>query len=116
MPVPGDDRFAAASLAAVKEEAARFKAMAVGPGLGRVADTQKFVRTLLAEDVPLMLDADGLYALGDRPELLAGAQAPTVLTPHEGELARLLGLPADEVAARRLEWRAARAPSAATPP
>jgi NAD(P)H-hydrate epimerase len=103
VPVPGDDRFAAASLAAVKEEAARFRAMAVGPGLGRAADTQKFVRSLLAEDVPLLIDADGLYALGDKPELLAGRGAPTVLTPHEGELGRLLGLPAEEVAAGRLE-------------
>ena len=87
----------------MKEEAARFKAVALGPGLGRAADTQKFVRALLAEDVPLLIDADGLYALGDKPELLAGRSAPTVLTPHEGELGRLLGLPAEEVAAGRLE-------------
>jgi NAD(P)H-hydrate epimerase len=103
VPVPGDDRFAAASLAAVKKEAARFKAVALGPGLGRAADTQKFVQALLAADVPLLIDADGLYALGDKPELLAGRGAATVLTPHEGELGRLLSLPAEEVAAGRLE-------------
>jgi hydroxyethylthiazole kinase-like uncharacterized protein yjeF len=101
--VPGQDRFGAKSLAAVREEAARFRAVAVGPGLGRAADTQESVQALLGEDVPLLIDADGLYALGDKPELLAARRAPTVLTPHEGELGRLLGLPADEVAARRLE-------------
>ena len=66
-------------------------------------------------DAPLLLDADGLYALGDRPELLAERTAPTVLTPHEGELGRLLGH-----AGRRGRGRSARSapappPSAATP-
>jgi len=42
-------------------------------------------------DRPLLLDADGLYALGDELELLAGRAQPTVITPHEGELGRLIG-------------------------
>ena len=61
------------------------------------------MRELLGLDRPLLLDADGLYALGDRPELLAARTAPTVLTPHEGELGRLLGVPVADVAAGRLE-------------
>jgi ADP-dependent NAD(P)H-hydrate dehydratase / NAD(P)H-hydrate epimerase len=98
-----DGQFTLDARAALFDEAARLNAVAVGPGLGRADDAQLLVRELLGVDRPLLLDADGLYALGDKPEHLAGRQMPTVLTPHEGELGRLLGLPADEVAARRLE-------------
>jgi len=102
--VPGKDgQFTEAALEALTGEAARLKAVAVGPGLGRADGAKKLVRELISLDRPLLLDADGLYALGDKPELLAGRGQPTVLTPHEGELGRLMGLPAEEVAARRLE-------------
>ena len=102
--VPGaDGQFALAARSALFDQAARLKAVAVGPGLGRADEAQLLVRELLGLDRPLLLDADGLYALGDKPELLAARTLPTVLTPHEGELGRLLGLPADEVAAQRLE-------------
>jgi len=101
---PGaDGRFTLAARSALFDEAARLKAVAVGPGLGRADEAQLLVRELLALDRPLLLDADALYALGDKPELLAERTMPTVLTPHEGELGRLLGLPAEEVAAQRLE-------------
>jgi NAD(P)H-hydrate epimerase len=52
---------------------------------------------------PLVLDADGLYALVGHLDLLAGRTAPTVITPHEGEAARLLGLGADDVRRDREE-------------
>jgi len=96
-------QFTAAARSALFEQAAGLKAVAVGPGLGRGDEAQLLARELLGLDRPLLLDADGLYALGDRPELLADRKMPTVLTPHEGELGRLLGRPADEVAAQRLE-------------
>ena len=102
--VPGvDGQFSGAARAALFDEAARLNAVAVGPGLGRTEEAQQLVRELITLDRPLLVDADGLYALGDCPEALAGRKMPTVLTPHEGELGRLLGLPAEEVAARRLE-------------
>ena len=114
--VPGaDGQFTAAARGALLEQAAGLKAVALGPGLGRGDGAQLLVRELLGLDRPLLLDADGLYALGDRPELLAERKMPTVLTPHEGELGRLLGRPADEVAAQRLECvRAAAQRSGAT--
>lgn len=96
-------RFGARSRTALMDEAAGFAALVLGPGLGRADETVLVARELLALDKPLLLDADGLFALGDRPELLAGRTAPTVLTPHEGELGRLLSVPAGEVAARRLD-------------
>jgi ADP-dependent NAD(P)H-hydrate dehydratase / NAD(P)H-hydrate epimerase len=80
----------------VFEAAAKAKALAVGPGLGR--DEQALVRLLLTEvEVPAVVDADALFEL--EPDEWP---APRVLTPHEGELARLLGRESKEVAAHRL--------------
>jgi len=100
--VPGGDHLGAGSAAAIKGEMARLTAVAVGPGAGRAADTQTLLRQLCKENVPMLIDADGLYALGGKLPALAKRTAPTVLTPHEGELARLLGRAATEVAAHRL--------------
>jgi len=82
----------------------RFRALVVGPGLGRHPATVAAVRRLVAEaPVPLVLDADGLNALDGDVELLAGRPAATVVTPHAGEYARLAGEPVgdDRVAAAR---------------
>src|SRR5438477_1308153 len=80
----------------VDEAVARADAVALGPGLGR--DNKELVRRLLAEvALPTVVDADALFELepGDWP-------APRVLTPHEGELGRLLGRDSKEIAAHRL--------------
>ncbi len=64
----------------------------IGPGLGRSRWVQRAVHRLLGElDVPVVLDADGLNALAGRLDLLDCRSAVTVLTPHEGEFARLSG-------------------------
>jgi ADP-dependent NAD(P)H-hydrate dehydratase / NAD(P)H-hydrate epimerase len=83
-------------LAQVAESARRASALAVGPGLGRAHI--EVVRELLATDLPAVLDADALFELEP-----SHRSAPTVLTPHEGELARLLGEDSSWVAAHRLE-------------
>jgi NAD(P)H-hydrate epimerase len=78
------------------EAAERAKAFAVGPGLGR--DRKELVRSLLAElHVPAVVDADALYELEPSPR-----SSPTVLTPHEGELGRLIDEDSRWVAAHRL--------------
>jgi NAD(P)H-hydrate epimerase len=114
--VPGEDgAFSPEARSAVFEEAEGLRAVALGPGLGRTDGARLLARELLTVDRPLVVDADGLHALDDRLELLAERTQPTVLTPHEGELGRLLGRPADEVAAQRLECaRSAAQRSAAT--
>ena len=88
----------------------RFRALIVGPGLGRAASTVTAVRRLVAEaHVPLVLDADGLNALDGDVELLARRPAATVVTPHAGEYARLAGEKVGDdrvTAARRLAERA----------
>jgi hydroxyethylthiazole kinase-like uncharacterized protein yjeF len=65
----------------------RNRAILVGPGLGRDAAALERLVTALADSVPAVIDADGLAILGAR--LLAGREAETIATPHEGELATL---------------------------
>jgi len=101
--VPGEDGlYSPASRAALAAEAEGLRAVVLGPGMGRNDGARLLVRELLALPRPLLLDADALFALGDDLAALADRRAPTVLTPHEGELGRLLGRPAAEVAAQRL--------------
>jgi NAD(P)H-hydrate epimerase len=78
--------------------AERAGAVALGPGLGRTAGTKQLVRRLLDElDRAVVVDADGLWELES-----VERRAPTVLTPHAGELARLLGRGSAWVSAHRL--------------
>lgn len=80
-------------------------ALVVGPGLGRGADAEALARALAQRaPVPLVLDADGLNAHAGRLDELAARSGPTILTPHEGELGRLLELDAAEVRAHRLRF------------
>jgi NAD(P)H-hydrate epimerase len=77
--------------------------VALGPGLGRAQSAQDFAREVARRvETPLLVDADGLNAHAGRLELLRERSAPTVLTPHEGELGRLLERPSSEIAAHRL--------------
>jgi ADP-dependent NAD(P)H-hydrate dehydratase / NAD(P)H-hydrate epimerase len=77
----------------------RHGALAVGPGLGRGEERRALVRRLLQDtDLPAVVDADGLYGLEPFER-----SAPTVLTPHSGELGRLLGRESEWVDAHRLE-------------
>lgn len=83
----------------IAEFATKADAVALGPGLGRGPQPKEVVLRLLAElDRPVVIDADALFELEPFER-----SAPTVLTPHEGELARLLGKESSWVAAHRLE-------------
>lgn len=84
---------------ALRADVLRSNALALGPGLGRTREAQALVRSLLAEvDLPAVVDADALFELEPFQR-----DAPTVLTPHAGELARLLGVDAAWIAEHRLE-------------
>jgi len=68
-------------------------ALALGPGISTHPETVELVQQLLPQlPVPAVIDADGLTALAQKTEVLAGAKVPLVLTPHYGEMARLLQL------------------------
>lgn len=91
-------------------------AIAIGPGLSTHQETQQFIHALVASsELPMVLDADGLNAFAGFADRLNDRKSPALaLTPHPGEMARLLGCTVAEVQARRLEtaldaasrWRA----------
>ncbi|MBV9807119.1 MAG: NAD(P)H-hydrate dehydratase [Solirubrobacterales bacterium] len=88
----------------VLERVERADALVLGPGLGRTPGALEFARQLAHDArLPLLLDADGLNAHAGSLDWLAEREAPTVLTPHAGELARLLDTDSASVGARRLE-------------
>ena len=73
--------------------------------LGNQPEAQKLVEYLLAHSkAPMVIDADGLNAIAAEPEMLSKAQAPLVLTPHPGEMARLLKTTVQDVQRHRLEY------------
>jgi NAD(P)H-hydrate epimerase len=77
--------------------------VALGPGLGTHPETQQFVRAVLRDSpIPIILDADGLNAFAGRAEDLCDRKAPLAVTPHPGEMARLLGCTTAQVQADRL--------------
>jgi hydroxyethylthiazole kinase-like uncharacterized protein yjeF len=90
--------------------------LALGPGLSMQHETQEFIRLVVGKtELPTILDADGLNAYAGMADTLNERQsAAMVLTPHPGEMARLLGITVKEVQARRLDvaleaagrWRA----------
>ena len=99
LPEDGTGKLLPRSLDGILEAAERADAVAIGPGLGRSDGTVELVRLLLEQlDKPLVLDADALWEL----EPFARS-APTVLTPHSGELSRLLAMDARELDAHRLD-------------
>jgi hydroxyethylthiazole kinase-like uncharacterized protein yjeF len=106
MTVPVDDEDGAmteAASGAVLTRAGRGDALVLGPGLGRTDGAMALARSVAsAAEVPLLLDADGLNAHAGLLPSLAGRSAATVLTPHAGELARLLESESAAVGARRL--------------
>jgi len=100
LPCPEDDgKISPRAIEPIAEFAAKAGSLALGPGLGRGDGPREVVRRLLEElDRPAVVDADALHALEP-----FSRSAPTVLTPHEGELARLLGVQSSWVAAHRIE-------------
>jgi NAD(P)H-hydrate epimerase len=89
---------------AVIEVTGRGGALVLGPGIGREDEALEFARQVASRaEVALVLDADGLNAHAEALESLAARGAPTIITPHAGELARLLGTDSDAVGAHRLE-------------
>ena len=94
-------------LSAVKDSLARAGCSGARPGLGRNPQSVCFARELAHEaSLALVLDADGLNAHAGSLAGLAAREAPTVLTPHAGELARLLGLDSEQVRGSGLHTRA----------
>jgi NAD(P)H-hydrate epimerase len=82
----------------------RAACVVLGSGMGREQGTQRLIGELTERiEAPLVIDADGLNAHAGRIERLAERKAPFVLTPHEGEMGRLLDRDSEEIKAKRVE-------------
>ena len=83
--------------------AANVDMVVIGPGLSLQEETVRLVKELTAEiKVPLLIDGDGLTAVADNPEILRSRKAPTILTPHLGEMARLSGKSVAEISGNKI--------------
>jgi len=103
--LPSEDgrHFDVRSLPMLISRAAQMDAIAIGPGIGRAPGTQQFVRKAVEElELPMVIDADALNALGGHLDVLHGRKAPTVLTPHPGEMSRLIGQSTQQIQENRI--------------
>lgn len=91
LPSTPEGTVAPGALETLKPYLERADALAVGPGMGRVDATVEFIRGLVTTaQVPVVVDADGINAFAGHADLLAGVEVPAVITPHSGELGRLV--------------------------
>lgn len=105
VPLPENKRgrLQADALPVLREKWRSCHALAVGPGMTRDEEALPVLAGILREcDLPVVLDADALNLLANQPELMRERTSPTVLTPHPGEAARLLGCTPDDVQADRV--------------
>jgi NAD(P)H-hydrate epimerase len=85
----------------------RSNALVIGPGLGTHEETAQLVQQLVQRvEIPMVIDADGLNVLAHDVSFLKKAKAPIILTPHPGEMGRLIGQSSEEVQSHR--WEVAR--------
>ncbi|MBC7324520.1 MAG: NAD(P)H-hydrate dehydratase, partial [Moorella sp. (in: Bacteria)] len=102
---PGDGTIACEALPVVLERAGAGDVVAAGPGLSTGAGAEAVVRGLVEKSpVPVVIDADGINCLARDPSVLKAAKSPVVLTPHPGEMARLMGRSIKEIQADRPGW------------
>jgi len=90
------------------DRAGRVQAWTIGPGIGTGDTAHALLAAVLASDVPVLIDADGLTVLAAHRDLLP-RHGPTLITPHAGELARLLKADRSDIEARRLHYAKAAA-------
>ncbi len=104
MPFPLSDdengRISLEALPAVLDRLSNSDVCILGCGLSRTPELEKLTRAIICTgSKPMVIDADGLYALGNNPDTIKNAAAPLIITPHEGEFVRLGGvLTGDRVA------------------
>lgn len=90
LPDDGSGHFSEKATPEIIEKMARADAILLGSGCGNPEGLRPLIRAILAEQkVPVILDADGINALSGHMDILQGRQAPVILTPHDGEFARI---------------------------
>lgn len=103
LPETGRKTLGPEALEPIRQMVSGADVLAIGPGLSQDESTVELVQNLLPQiSVPMVIDADALNALAKKPDLIKQLQGPAVLTPHPGELARLLGVSIAEIQENRL--------------
>ena len=98
----GKGYFSTSGFADIMKYSAAVDAVAIGPGLSRQPETKEFVRKLImALEKPIILDADGINAVSDDPHVLKRAKKDIIITPHPGEMARLIHKETEYIQANR---------------
>ncbi len=106
IPVPhtSDGSIALDSYYGLMEKMDTIDVVAIGPGMGQQRETQKLVRKVVKDaKAPLLIDADGINALVGNLSLLKKRSMPTIVTPHPGEMARLIDMGAAEIESNKIE-------------
>lgn len=107
-PLPDESgKLSEAAIAEILERLPKMDAVLIGPGLGQSEGTCAVVKAVLEHAAcPVVLDADGINVIAAHKDVLRGRTAPTILTPHDGEFARLEGIIFDDrsAAAEGMAW------------
>ncbi len=104
LPQTGDGSLSLAVLLQIQKNLEWADVLVVGPGLSKSQETAQLVAKILrSHDGTIVVDADGLNALADQPDILRDTHAEVILTPHHGEFSRLTGFSAEEIAKDRIE-------------
>ncbi len=112
LPATPEGTVAGDAMTALAPYLERADAVAIGPGMGRNAETDRFIREFVERcQKPVVVDADAITAFAGQSGLLAGLHAPAVITPHTGELKRLVGEEVPALPPERVDKTAALAAS-----
>lgn len=102
LPETSEKTFSFKAFKTIEHFHTKSQAIALGPGMGTHPDTQKLIRKIIAaSDVPLVIDADAIHSLAGNLNILKKTSTPKILTPHPGEMARLLNIPKSEIEKHR---------------
>lgn len=102
LPATKNDSFSSEAVAPALTVAQNKQCVVLGPGISTHEDTLKFVLEFVRQcRAPILIDADGLNTISINPGVISTAQAPVVVTPHPGEMARLAGISVEHVQRNR---------------
>lgn len=106
MTLPVEDRgkgyFLANAFSKIKNFSKKADAIAIGPGLSQKFEVKKLVKRFIRNlKLPIILDADGINCIADRPDILKKAKNPLIITPHPGEMSRLIHKKVDSIQKNR---------------
>lgn len=99
-----EGHFSKLAVSQLKEILKLYDVVAIGPGMGREKENLDLLVEVLTSDKPCVIDADALYFILEVLEILKVRKAPTILTPHPGEMARLTGSSVQEILDNPLEY------------